>query len=82
MTSLMQGFHIAYGLPGGRPFLRERAIAILLVFSPRFRCWLLPCWFSLRARALRSAYCLGWRMPGEDLRGSGAGAREGQERVD
>ncbi len=33
MTSLMQGFHTAYRVPGGRPFVRERIIAILLVFS-------------------------------------------------
>lgn len=33
MVSLMQGFHIAYHLRGGRPFIKERLIAILLVFS-------------------------------------------------
>jgi membrane protein len=33
MTTLMQGFHVAYHLPGGRSFVRERLIAILLVFS-------------------------------------------------
>ncbi len=33
MVSLMQGFHIAYHAPGGRPWIRERLIAILLVFS-------------------------------------------------
>ena len=33
MVSLMQGFHIAYHLRGGRPFVKERLIAILLVFS-------------------------------------------------
>jgi membrane protein len=33
MVSLMQGFHAAYRVPGGRPFVRERIIAILLVFS-------------------------------------------------
>jgi membrane protein len=33
MVSLMQGFHIAYRVPSGRPFVRERLIAILLVFS-------------------------------------------------
>ncbi|HEY1204088.1 MAG: YihY/virulence factor BrkB family protein [Bryobacteraceae bacterium] len=33
MVSLMQGFHIAYRVPGGRPWVRERLIAILLVFS-------------------------------------------------
>ncbi len=33
MVSLMQGFHIAYRVPGGRPWVRERLIAVLLVFS-------------------------------------------------
>jgi membrane protein len=33
MVSLMQGFHIAYRVPSGRPFVRERLIAIALVFS-------------------------------------------------
>jgi membrane protein len=33
MVSLMQGFHTAYRVPSGRPFVRERVIAILLVFS-------------------------------------------------
>ncbi len=33
MVSLMQGFHIAYRVPSGRSFVRERVIAILLVFS-------------------------------------------------
>jgi membrane protein len=33
MISLMQGFHLAYRVPSGRPFVRERIIAILLVFS-------------------------------------------------
>jgi membrane protein len=33
MVSLMQGFHVAYRVPTGRPFVRERLIAIALVFS-------------------------------------------------
>lgn len=33
MVSLMQGFHVAYRVPSGRPPLRERLIAVLLVFS-------------------------------------------------
>ncbi|HEY7338851.1 MAG TPA: YihY/virulence factor BrkB family protein [Bryobacteraceae bacterium] len=33
ITSLMGGFRIAYRIPTGRPFLRERAIAIMLVFT-------------------------------------------------
>ena len=33
MVSLMQGFHIAYRVPEGRPWVRERLIAVLLVFS-------------------------------------------------
>ena len=31
MMSLMEGFQAAYNLPGGRPFLRQRAVAALLV---------------------------------------------------
>jgi membrane protein len=33
MVSLMQGFHIAYRVPSGRPWVPERIVAILLVFS-------------------------------------------------
>jgi len=33
IVSLMQGFHVAYRVPSSRPFVRERIIAILLVFS-------------------------------------------------
>ena len=33
MMSLMEGFRAAYHVPGGRSFVRERLIAILLVFS-------------------------------------------------
>jgi membrane protein len=33
IVSLMQGFKAVYRIPSGRPFLRERAIAVLLVFS-------------------------------------------------
>jgi membrane protein len=31
MMSLMEGFQAAYSLPGGRPFIRQRAMAALLV---------------------------------------------------
>jgi membrane protein len=33
MMSLMEGFQAAYKLPGGRPFLKQRAVAVLLVFA-------------------------------------------------
>ncbi len=33
MTSLMEGFRAAYRIPQGRSFLKERAVAIMLVFS-------------------------------------------------
>ena len=32
MISLMEGFQAAYRLPSGRPFLKQRSVAILLVF--------------------------------------------------
>jgi membrane protein len=32
MTSLMEGFRACYRIPKGRPFVRERVVAILLVF--------------------------------------------------
>lgn len=32
MASLMEGFRAGYRIPKGRPFLRERAVAILMVF--------------------------------------------------
>ncbi|MBI3682436.1 MAG: YihY/virulence factor BrkB family protein [Acidobacteria bacterium] len=31
MATLMEGFQAAYRLPGGRPFLRQRGVAVLLV---------------------------------------------------
>jgi len=33
MTSLMEGFRAAYHIPAGRPFLRQQAMAILLVLA-------------------------------------------------
>ena len=33
MISLMEGFQAAYRLPAGRPFLRQRLVAILMVFT-------------------------------------------------
>jgi len=36
MVSLMEGFQAAYRLPSGRPFLKQRSIAILLVFIAAF----------------------------------------------
>lgn len=33
MLSLMEGFRAAYGIPAGRPFLKQRGIAAALVFS-------------------------------------------------
>jgi membrane protein len=33
MTSLMEGFRAAYHVPAGRPFLRQQAVAILLVLA-------------------------------------------------
>lgn len=32
MMSLMEGFQAAYRLPGGRPFLKQRGVAVMLVF--------------------------------------------------
>jgi membrane protein len=33
MLSLMEGFRAAYGIPKGRPFLQQRGVAAVLVFS-------------------------------------------------
>jgi membrane protein len=33
MLSLMEGFRAAYAIPAGRPFLQQRAVAAMLVFS-------------------------------------------------
>lgn len=33
IVSLMEGFRVAYRIPAGRPFLRQRAVALLLVLS-------------------------------------------------
>jgi len=36
MMSLMEGFQAAYRLPGGRPFLKQRGVAVFLVFIGAF----------------------------------------------
>jgi len=33
IMSLMEGFQAVYKLPGGRPFLKQRAVSVLLVFA-------------------------------------------------
>ncbi len=33
LMSLMEGFQAVYKLPGGRPFVKQRAVAVLLVFA-------------------------------------------------
>jgi membrane protein len=70
MTSLVQGFHIAYGLPGGRPFLHERIIAILLVFSAAIPVLVASVLVLFGARAEHwIGVLLGLAHAGEDLRG-------------
>jgi membrane protein len=68
MASLMEGFQAAYRLPTGRPFLKQRSVAILLVF-----CTALP---GLAASALvlfgnriEHTFISDLAREGEDLKG-------------
>lgn len=70
MVSLMQGFHVAYRVPSGRPFVRERIIAILLVFSAAIPVLFASALVLFGARA--QALVVGWVGPvpaGRELRG-------------
>ncbi len=62
MITLMEGFQAAYRIPSGRPFLKQRAMAIFLVliaaFPRRRRLFVDPLWKSHRTRL----HPLDWRF--------------------
>lgn len=69
MISLMEGFQAAYRLPSGRPFLKQRGVAVLLVFIaalPAIGASLLIL-FGHRAEEAFAAWAE--HSPGGDLRG-------------
>jgi membrane protein len=70
MTSLMQGFNAAYHVPEGRSFVRERLIAIVLVFSAAIPVLFASAliFFGLRAEKLVLGW-LGLVPAGVELRG-------------
>lgn len=69
-VSLMQGFTAVYRIPTGRPAVRERVIAILLVFSAAIPALLASALLLLGGRAERWAVgALGWLPQGQELRG-------------
>ncbi|HSM77733.1 MAG TPA: YihY/virulence factor BrkB family protein [Bryobacteraceae bacterium] len=68
MASLMEGFQAAYRLPSGRPFLKQRAMAIALVF-----CTAIPALGAsglvLFGNRMEHGFILGMAPEGEALKG-------------
>lgn len=70
MMTLMDGFRAAYGIPGGRPFFKQRAVAVLLVLCSAVPAILASAVILLGHRS--EAWLLGWLglfSTGEQLRG-------------
>lgn len=68
--SLMEGFRSIYHLPSGRPFLKERGLAILLVFVSAIPLWGASVLIVFGERILRSVvYWMGLLPDGAQLRG-------------
>lgn len=68
IVSLMEGYGAAYRLPSGRPFLKERAVAILLVFATALPAIGSSALILFGTRSERSM--LGWfgLVPGDDIK--------------
>jgi membrane protein len=68
IVSLMEGYAAAYRLPSGRPFLKERAVAILLVFTAAVPAIGSSALILFGTRSERSM--LGWFgiLPGTDIK--------------
>jgi membrane protein len=68
IVSLMEGYGAAYRLPSGRPFLKERAVAILLVFTTALPAIGSSALILFGTRSERAM--LGWfgLVPGEDIK--------------
>jgi len=70
VMSLMEGFRSIYHLPSGRPWVRERAMALLLVFISAMPVWCASALIVLGARSERTVvYWLGVLPAGTDLAG-------------
>lgn len=70
IMSLMEGFRSIYHLPSGRPFLKERGLAILLVFVSAIPLWGASVLIVFGERILRSVvYWMGLLPDGAQLRG-------------
>jgi len=68
MMTLMEGFQAAYRLPSGRPFLKQRAVALLLVFIAEVPAVGSSALIVFGAHIERSM--LGWvgLVPGDEIR--------------
>jgi membrane protein len=55
MISLMEGFDVIYQIPSGRPFLRQRAVAVLLVLITAVPVWSASALIVFGARLERAA---------------------------
>ncbi|MGE5644452.1 MAG: YihY/virulence factor BrkB family protein [Acidobacteriota bacterium] len=70
IVSLMEGFHAIYRVPCGRPFVKERIIAILLVFSAAIPALSASIMILAGSHVERWAiHMLGFAPAGDELRG-------------
>jgi membrane protein len=70
IMSLMDGFRSIYHIPSGRSFLKERGVAVLLVFVTAIPLWAASVLIVVGERILRTTlYWLGLFPSGADLRG-------------
>ncbi len=70
IVSLIEGFKTAYRIPTGRPFVRQRIVALLLVFSAAIPVLVASTLLLLGARVEQSAaYWLGLLPQGAEFRG-------------
>jgi membrane protein len=70
IMSLMEGFRSIYHIPTGRSFLKERGVAVLLVFVSAIPLWAASVLIVFGERILRATlYWLGLFPSGADLKG-------------
>jgi membrane protein len=70
IMSLMDGFRAIYHLPSGRTFLKERGVAILLVFVSAIPLWSAAVLIVFGARILRATVSWLGLIPGSSLTGA------------
>jgi len=68
MMSLMEGFQAAYRLPSGRPFVKQRGVALLLVFIAAVPAVASSAIILFGFRTERAVFGLMGLQPAEDLR--------------